>query len=204
VTGGKIAAEFFGGLVLMLFVTFFLIKDGERIWNWLLGAMRPETARRMDRAGHASWLAVVYYMRGTVAVAAIHAVVVGLALWIMHVPLVIPLAVLVFVAAFVPLVGLLVAGTLAILVTLATHGWIDAIILLGVLIIEDQLEAHLLQPQVVGRVIRLHPLAVILSLAVGGVLAGIPGAVVAIPVVAVITRALPELRRGDPGPDEPG
>jgi predicted PurR-regulated permease PerM len=204
VTGGKIAAEFFGGLVLMLFVTFFLIKDGERIWNWLLGAMRPETARRMDRAGHASWLAVVYYMRGTVAVAAIHAIVVGLALWIMGVPLVIPLAVLVFVAAFVPLVGLLVAGTLAVLVTLATHGWIDAIILVGVLIIEDQLEAHLLQPQVVGRVIRLHPLAVILSLAVGGVLAGIPGAVVAIPVVAVITRALPELRRGDPGPDEPG
>jgi predicted PurR-regulated permease PerM len=204
VTGGKIAAEFFGGLVLMLFVTFFLIKDGERIWNWLLGAMRPETARRVDRAGHASWLAVVYYMRGTVAVAAIHAVVVGLALWIMGVPLVIPLAVLVFVAAFVPLVGLLVAGTLAILVTLATRGWVDAIILLGVLIIEDQLEAHLLQPQVVGRVIRLHPLAVILSLAVGGVLAGIPGVVVAIPVVAVITRALPELRRGDPGPDEPG
>jgi predicted PurR-regulated permease PerM len=143
-------------------------------------------------------------MRGTVAVAAIHAVVVGLALWIMDVPLVIPLAVLVFVAAFVPIVGLLVAGTLAILVTLATHGWIDAIILLGVLIIEDQLEAHLLQPQVVGRVIRLHPLAVILSLAVGGVLAGIPGAVVAIPVVAVITRALPELRRTDPGPDDPG
>jgi predicted PurR-regulated permease PerM len=202
VTGGKIAAEFFAGLVLMLFVTFFLIKDGDRIWSWLLGAMRPETARRMDRAGHASWLAVVYYMRGTVAVAAIHAIVVGLALRIMAVPLVIPLAVLVFVAAFVPLVGLLVAGTLAILVTLATRGWIDAIILLGVLIIEDQLEAHLLQPQVVGRVIRLHPLAVILSLAVGGVLAGIPGAVVAIPVVAVITRALPELRRGDPGPDD--
>jgi predicted PurR-regulated permease PerM len=204
VTGGKIAAEFFGGLVLMLFVTFFLIKDGERIWDWLLGAMRPETARRVDRAGHASWLAVVYYMRGTVAVAAIHAVVVGVALWIMGAPLVIPLALLVFVAAFVPLVGLLVAGTLAILVTLATKGWIDAIILLGVLIIEDQLEAHLLQPQVVGRVIRLHPLAVILSLAVGGVLAGIPGAVVAIPVVAVITRALPELRRSEPGPDDPG
>jgi predicted PurR-regulated permease PerM len=166
--------------------------------------MRTETARRVDRAGHASWLAVVYYMRGTVAVAAIHAVVVGLALWIMGAPLVIPLAVLVFLAAFVPLVGLLAAGTLAILVTLATKGWVDALILLGVLIIEDQLEAHLFQPQVVGRVIRLHPLAVILSLAVGGVLAGIPGAVVAIPVVAVITRALPELRRGEPDPDDPG
>jgi predicted PurR-regulated permease PerM len=207
VTGGKIVAEGLGGLVLMLFVTFFLIKDGERIWNWLLGAMRTETARRVDRAGHASWLAVVYYMRGTVAVAAIHGIVVGLALWIMGVPLALPLAVLVFLAAFVPLVGLLAAGTLAILVTLATRGWIDAIILLVVLVIEDQLEAHLLQPQVVGRVIHLHPLAVILSLAVGGVLAGIPGAVVAIPMVAVITRALPELRRYEesgPDPDDPG
>jgi predicted PurR-regulated permease PerM len=205
VTGGKIATEFFGGLVLMLFVTFFLIKDGERIWNWLLGAMRTDTARRMDRAGHASWLVLVYYMRGTVAVAAIHAVVIGLALWIMGVPLAVPLAVLVFVAAFVPLVGLLVAGALAIVVTLATKGWVDAVILLGILVIEDQLEAHLLQPQVVGKMIRLHPLAVILSLAAGGVLAGIPGAVVAVPIVAVITRALPELRRTEPedlGPDD--
>ncbi len=203
VTGGKIAAEVFGGLVLMLFVTFFLIKDGERIWTWLLGALRAESAERVNRAGHAAWLVVVYYMRGTVAVAAIHAIVIGLVLWIMGVPLALPLAVLVFLAAFVPLVGLLVAGALAIVVTLATKGWVDAVILLGILIVEDQLEAHLLQPQVVGRVIRLHPLAVILSLAAGGVLAGIAGAVVAVPIVAVITRAVPELRRRDPGPDDP-
>jgi len=204
VTGGKIASEFFGGLVLMLFVTFFLVKDGDRIWNWLIGAMRTDTARRMDRAGHASWLVVVYYMRGTVLVAAIHAIVVGVALWIMGVPLAVPLAVLVFLAAFVPLVGLLAAGALAIVVTLATKGWVDAVVLLGILIIEDQLEAHLLQPQVVGKMIRLHPLAVILSLAAGGILAGIPGAVVAVPIVAVITRALPELRRSDPEDVSPG
>ena len=206
VTGGKIASEFFGGLVLMLFVTFFLIKDGDRIWNWFLGAMRTSAARRVDRAGHAAWLVLVYYMRGTVAVAAIHALVIGLVLSIMGVPLAVPLAVLVFLAAFVPLVGLLAAGALAILVTLATKGWVEAVILLGILIIEDQLEAHLLQPQVVGKMVRLHPLAVILSLAAGGVLAGIPGAVVAVPVVAVITRALPELRRSEPedlGPDDP-
>ena len=204
VTGGRIAAEFFGGLVLMLFVMFFLIKDGERIWAWLLGALRTDTAERVNRAGHAAWLAVVYYMRGTVAVAAIHAIVVGVTLSVMGVPLAFPLAVLVFVAAFVPLVGLLVAGALAILVTLAAKGWVDAVILLGILIIEDQLEAHLLQPQIVGRVIRLHPLAVILALAVGGVLAGIAGAVVAVPVVAVITRAVPELRRREPGDLSPG
>jgi predicted PurR-regulated permease PerM len=202
-TGGRIAAEFFGGLVLMLFVMFFLIKDGERIWAWLIGALRTDTAERVNRAGHAAWLAVVYYMRGTVAVAAIHAVVIGVVLSVMGVPLAFPLAVLVFVAAFVPLVGLLVAGALAILVTLATKGWVAAVILLGILIIEDQLEAHLLQPQVVGRVIRLHPLAVILALAVGGVLAGIAGAVVAVPIVAVITRAVPELRRRDPASGGP-
>jgi len=192
--------------VLMLFVMFFLIKDGERIWARLLGALRTDTAERVNRAGHAAWMAVVYYMRGTVAVAAIHAIVVGVTLSVMGVPLAFPLAVLVFVAAFVPLVGLLVAGALAILVTLAAKGWVDAVILLGILIIEDQLEAHLLQPQVVGRVIRLHPLAVILALAVGGVLAGIAGAVVAVPIVAVITRAVPELRRrepGDLGPQDP-
>jgi len=203
VAGGKIAAEFFGGLVLMIFVMFFLMKDGERIWSWLISGLRGDTARRVDRAGHAAWLAVVYYMRGTVAVAAIHGVVIGLVLYFMGAPLVIPLAVLVFLAAFVPLVGLLVAGALAIVVVLAAKGWVAAVILLGVLIVEDQLEGHLLQPQVVGRVIRLHPLAVILSLAVGGVLAGIVGAVVAIPIVAVITRAVPELRRGDPGAGGP-
>ena len=203
VTGGRIAAEFFGGLVLMLFVMFFLIKDGDRIWAWLLGGLRTGTADRVNRAGHAAWLAVVYYMRGTVAVAAIHALVIGVTLYVMGVPLVIPLAVLVFLAAFVPLVGLLAAGALAILVTLATKGWVAALVLLIVLIIEGQMEGHLLQPQVVGRVIRLHPLAIILSLAVGSVLAGIAGAVVAVPVVAVITRAVPELRRRDPGPDHP-
>ena len=194
-TGGRIAAEFMAGLVLMLFVTFFLLKDGDRIWKWLISELSPPAAGRANRAGRAAWHAVVYYMRGTVAVAAIHAVVIGCALWIMGVPLVIPLAVLIFLAAFVPLVGLLAAGALAIVVTLASKGWVDAVILLGILVVEDQLEGHLLQPQVVGRAVRLHPLAIILALAVGTVVAGIPGAVVAVPIVAVITRAVPELRK---------
>jgi predicted PurR-regulated permease PerM len=113
----------------------------------------------------------------------------------MDVPLVLPQAVLVFVAAFIPMVGLLIAGALSVLIALASKGLVDAIILVAVLVVEDQMEGHLLQPQVVGRAVRLHPLAVILALAVGSVIAGIAGAVVAVPIVAAITRVVPELRR---------
>jgi predicted PurR-regulated permease PerM len=194
-TGGRIVFEILGGIVLMLFVTFFLVKDGERIWGWLTSSFSRDRKRRADRAGRAAWQAVVYYVRGTVLVAAIHSLVIGTSLAIMGAPLVVPLAVLVFIAAFVPLVGLLFAGALIILVVLATKGWIAAVVLLGIFIVEDQLEGHLLQPLVVGRMVRLHPLAIILALAVGTVVAGIAGAVVAVPAAAALTRAVPELRR---------
>ena len=193
-TGGRYVVEILAGIVLTLFVGFFLIKDGDRIWSWLTGFLAPDRAERTDRAGRAAWQVLVHYVRGTVLIAAIHSVVIGLTLWILGVPLVIPLAALVFLAAFVPLIGILVAGALAILVTLGTKGLVAAIILLVVFVVEDQLDGHLLQPQVVGRILRLHPLAVILVLAVGGVLVGIPGAVVAVPTAAAIARAWPELR----------
>ena len=141
----------------------------------------------------------MYYVRGTVAVAAIHAVVMGVTLTIIGAPLVAPLALFMFLAAFVPLVGVLVAGAVALLVVLATKGWIAAIIVLIVMVVMNQLEGHLLQPQVVGKMVRLHPLAVILVLAVGGVVAGIAGAVVAVPITAAITRAARALR-DDHGP----
>ena len=128
-------------------------------------------------------------------VAATHAVVIAATLAIVGVPLVAAMAVLVFLSSFIPLVGLLFAGALVILLTLVTKGWIAAVIVLAVFVGEDQLESHLLQPLVVGRIVRLHPLAVILALAVGSVVAGIPGAVVAVPIAAAINRAVPELRR---------
>src|ERR1700761_6143895 len=195
VSGGEIVAEILAGAVLMLFVTFFLLKDGERIWAWLLRAFGRNGAGRADRAGRAAWLAVVYYMRGTVLVAATHATVIGVTLSIVGVPLVAAMTVLVFLSSFIPLVGLLFAGAVVILLTLVTKGWIAAVIVLAIFVGEDQLESHLLQPLVVGRIVRLHPLAVILVLAVGSVVAGIPGAVVAVPIAAAINRAAPELRR---------
>jgi predicted PurR-regulated permease PerM len=197
VTGGRIVVEILAGVVLMFFVSFFLIKDGDRIWGWLTSRLQAERKRRADLAGIAAWQAVVYYVRGTVAVAAIHATVMGITLSIMNAPLVAPLALFMFVAAFVPLVGVLVAGGLAILVVLAAKGWILAVILLGILIVMNQLEGHLLQPQVVGKMVRLHPLAVILVLAVGGVVAGIAGAVVAVPITAAVTRAVRALHDDD-------
>jgi predicted PurR-regulated permease PerM len=194
VTGGRIVAEVLGGMVLMLFVTFFLIKDGESIWRWLTSGFHGERRARVNRAGHAAWQAAVHYIRGTVMVAGIHAVVMGVLLSIMNAPLVAPLALLMFIAAFVPLVGALVAGSLAILVVLAAKGWIMALVVLAVLIVMSQLEGHLLQPQVVGKMVRLHPLAVILVLASGGVVAGIYGAIIAVPITAAVTRAMHEFR----------
>jgi predicted PurR-regulated permease PerM len=199
VTGSKIVVELLAGVVLCFFVSFFLIKDGDRIWQWLTSRFQPERRRRAGLAGAAAWQAVVYYVRGTVAVAAIHAVVMGITLTIIGAPLVAPLALFMFVAAFVPLVGVLVAGAVALLVVLATKGWIAAIIVLVVMVVMNQLEGHLLQPQVVGKMVRLHPLAVILVLAVGGVVAGIAGAVVAVPITAAVTRAARALR-DDHGP----
>jgi predicted PurR-regulated permease PerM len=198
VSGGKIFLEILAGLVLMLFVTFFLLKDGDRIWAWLTGFLRPDSRERTRLAGTAAWQALTYYVRGTIAVAAIHAVVIGFSLWVLGVPLLVPLTILVFVAAFIPLIGILVAGTLAVLVTLATQGWIAAVVLVAIFILENQLEGHLLQPLVVGRMVRLYPLAVILVLAVGGVVAGIPGAIVAVPTTAALVRAVPYLRGSRP------
>ena len=199
VTGSRIVVELLAGVVLCFFVSFFLIKDGTRIWQWLTSRFQPERRRRANLAGVAAWQAVVYYVRGTVAIAAIHAVVLGVTLTIIGAPLVAPLALFMFVAAFVPLLGVLVAGAVALLVVLATKGWIAAIIVLIVMVVMNQLEGHLLQPQVVGKMVRLHPLAVILVLAVGGVVAGIAGAVVAVPITAAITRAARALR-DDHGP----
>lgn len=193
-TGGRIVVELLAGLVLCFFISFFLIKDGERIWSWLVSGFSAERGRRANVAGQAAWQAVVYYVRGTVVVAAIHAVVMGITLTIIGSPLVAPLALFMFVAAFVPLAGVLIAGTVAIIIVLAAKGLVAALIVLAVMIVMNQLEGHLLQPQVVGKMVRLHPLAVILVLAVAGVVAGIAGAVVAVPITAALTSATRALR----------
>jgi len=202
-TGGRIVVELLAGIVLCFFISFFLIKDGDRIWSWLVSGFSADRRRRANVAGHAAWQAVVYYVRGTIAVAAIHSVVMGITLTVIGSPLVAPLALFMFVAAFVPLAGVLIAGTAAILIVLAAKGLIAALIVLGVMVVMNQLEGHLLQPQVVGKMVRLHPLAVILVLAVAGVVAGIAGAVVAVPITAALTSASRALRHDREGNAQP-
>ncbi len=194
-TGGKYFLEVLAGLILTIFIMFFLLKDGDVLWSRLMrGFSRfrgagPEAIERTDRASGAAWQALVRYIHGTTIIAVIHAVLIGIALWALGVPLIMPIAILVFLAAYVPLVGILIVGAVAILVTLATQGWIAALILLAVFLVENQLESHLLQPLVIGRAVRLHPLEIIIVLAVGGIVAGIPGAIVAVPTAAVVSAA---------------
>lgn len=203
VTGAGIVLEVLVGLVLLIFITFFLVKDGDRIWDWFCGKCGPNAGPRIDRAGRVAWVTLSQYVRGTMIIAAVHGIVIGVVMLIMGVPLWAPLAVLIFLGSFVPLAGIIVSGGLAILVTLGTQGWIAAIVLLGIITLEAQVESHLLQPLVVGRMVRLHPLAVILAIATGTYVAGIAGAVIAVPLTAVVYRAWPELRRDLGGGAEP-
>lgn len=201
-SAGAVAVEVLASIVLLLFVTFFLLKDGDRIWAWILkgfGGVAP----RVDRAGRAAWTTLSHYVQGTVAVAAVHGLIMGIVLAGMGVPLWAPLAVLIFLASFIPIVGIFFAGTVATLVTLGSQGPVLALVFLGILVVEQQLENHVLQPLIVGRALNFHPLAIILVLSIGGILAGIAGAAVAVPVAAVIYRALPELRHAQPALPSP-
>lgn len=187
---GKTLVSFLSGLVLAIFSTVFLVYDGDRVWKFLLKAV-PEAARpSANAAGVAAWNTISYYVRGTLIVATFHGVVVAITLTLLGVPLAFPLAVLVGLGAFVPLVGAFVTGALAVAVAGLGQGLLAAIIMAAVLLLDSQIEAHLLQPFVVGRYVRIHPLAVVLSLAAGAILWGIVGAVVAVPAVAMVNSAV--------------
>ncbi|WIX79255.1 AI-2E family transporter [Amycolatopsis carbonis] len=186
VTVGELVTEF----LLMVFCLIFFLAQGGRIWSFTIRAVPVRVRHRVDLAGHAGFSTLAGYIRGTAAVAVVDAIGVGVGLLIVGVPLAAPLAALVFVGAFVPVVGSVVAGAVAVLVALVTGGVLPAIIVLAIVIGVMQLESHVLQPFLLGRVVRLHPLAVVLALATGLVTAGIVGALLAVPLLAVLSSAL--------------
>ncbi|WP_084598603.1 AI-2E family transporter [Actinoplanes subtropicus] len=199
-TLGEVVAGFF----LVLFTLFFYLRDGGQIWSFVCRLL-PHGARiPVARAGHYSWHTLVSYVRATVLVAFVDAAGIGIGLAVLRVPLALPLAALVFLGAFIPVVGATLTGAIAVLVALVTVGPVKALIVLGVVIAVQQLEGHVLQPLIMGRAVALHPLAVILSIATGVVVAGIVGGLVAVPLLAVLNTAIRYLSShpgGEPTPD---
>ncbi len=195
--------EVFTGIVLALFTLFFFLKDGRSIWLWLVGLFPRDARAYVDEAARRSWRTLISYVRATVAVALVDAVGIGTGLAILGVPLVIPLAALVFLGAFIPIIGSFLAGSVAVLVALVAVGPIKALIALAIVVAVMQLEGHVLQPLLLGKAVHVHPLAVVLAIAAGLLVAGIFGALIAVPVVACANVAGSYLSRRHDGPRPP-
>lgn len=199
-TAGTIG-EILTGFLLTLFVTIFFLSGGDGIWSFLVRGVPVRVRKRVDVAGRRGFASLVSYVRATAAVAIVDAVGIGVGLWIMGVPLVIPLATLVFLGAFIPIIGALITGGVAVLIALVTNGFIGAVIVLGIVIGVMQLESHVLQPMLLGRAVKLHPLAVILAITAGLVVGGIAGALLAVPLLAVLNAGIRSLlHESDPDP----
>jgi len=202
-TTAATVGEVFTGLVLALFTLFFFLKDGRSIWLWLVGLFPRDSRAYLDEAARRSWRTLISYVRATVAVALVDAVGIGIGLAVLGVPLVIPLAALVFLGAFIPIIGSFLAGSVAVLVALVSVGPIKALIALGIVVAVMQLEGHVLQPLLLGRAVHVHPLAVVLAIAAGLLIGGIFGALIAVPTVACVNVAGTYLSRRHEGPRPP-
>jgi putative heme transporter len=184
--------------VLVLFTLIFFLYGGRNIWQYVAKIFPAHVRDRVLEAGRAGYGSLIGYVRATFLVALTDAAGVGAGLAIMGVPLALPLASLVFLGAFIPLVGAVIAGFLAVVVALLAKGIVYALLTLGLLVVINQLEAHLLQPLVMGRAVSIHPLGVVLAISTGGVLAGIVGALLAVPTVAFFNNAVQVLLAPDP------
>jgi putative heme transporter len=185
-----VAVEVVAGLLLALVLVFFFLKDGDRMWRAVTARLGETAGGHVDTAGRRAWEALGGFVRGTAVVAAADAVLIGAAVAILGVPFAIPLAALTFAGAFLPIVGAVVAGSIAVLVALATEGLVAALILLGVVVAVQQVEGDVLQPLVLGRSVRLHPVVILLAVAGGAAVGGIIGAFLAVPAVAVASVVL--------------
>ena len=194
--------EIVTGALLVLFTLIFVLHGGRNIYGFVTKVFPEDVRDRVRDAGRAGFHSLIGYVRATFLVALVDAVGIGTGLAIMGVPLALPLASLVFLGAFIPLVGAVIAGFVAVVVALIAKGFVYALITLGLIIAVQQLEGHVLQPLVMGRAVSIHPLAVVLAIAGGGVLAGIVGALLAVPTVAFLNSAVRVLAARDPAAEE--
>lgn len=175
------------GIFVTLFATFFFCAQGHRIWTWVVGFFPRAARESLDVSGRVAWVSLTAFVRATVMVALVDATGIGIAVLVLQVPLALPLAVVVFLGAFVPIIGAAVSGSFAVLVALVAQGPLVALLMLGAVVAVQQLESHVLQPFLMGRMVSLHPLGVILAIAVGLVAGGVVGALLAVPLTACLT-----------------
>jgi predicted PurR-regulated permease PerM len=201
--GAMSALRLLAAAALVIFAVFFLLKDGASMWRWLLGWTPVRHRAAAEVAGTAAWHALTGYVRGIVIVATVDAVAIGAALLALGVPLWLSLTILTFFGAFLPVIGATVAGAVAVVVTLVIEGGRDAVIVLVVVLVVQQLEGNLLHPLIMGRALRLHPLAILCAVTAGGLLLGVIGALIAVPLTAVTYSAAAALRSERPADREP-
>ena len=197
VTVGHVAA----GTLIALFCTFFFLHDGRTIWGWVVGLLPVRSRDRVHQAGRRGIVTLAAYTRTQILVAFVDAVGIGLGAFILRVPLALPLAILVFVGSFVPIVGAVVTGAVAVAVALVANGWVSALVMLGVVLLVQQIEGHVLQPFLMGHAVSLHPVAVLLSVAAASFVGGIVGALFAVPLVAVLNTVTLYLHGHDKFPE---
>jgi putative heme transporter len=193
-TGAVLLTQWAAGIVLIVVLTFFLLKDGAQIWDWIVELFHEDRQPVLREAGARAWVALSAYVQGVFLVATIDAVLIGAGLLIVGVPVAMPLIVLTFVAAFFPIVGSFTAGAAAVLVALVANGLPAALVILAIIVAVQQLEGNVFYPIVVGRKLQLHPVGILVALTAGGVLAGVAGAFLAIPTAAVGAAVLGYMR----------
>jgi predicted PurR-regulated permease PerM len=190
ISGALLATQWATSALLAIFLTFFFVKDGPAMWAWTTSLVGSRRRPVFHDLGVRAWTVLTAYVHGVALVATVDAVLIGIVLFLLGIPLALPLIVLTFIAAFFPIIGALVAGAAAVLVALVTNGVAAAVIMLAAIIFIQQLEGNVLYPVVVGRQLNLHPVAMLLALAIGAVVAGVAGAFLAVPVAAVIGASL--------------
>ncbi len=199
---GSTVGHVLAGFLLVLFATLFILIDGRGIWHWIVRIFPRKARAAMIGGGEAGWITLSTFVRVQVLVAFIDAVGIGLGAFILGLfydgfPLVIPIAIVVFLGSFIPVVGAVVSGAIAVFIALVFMGPWPAFVMLLIVIGVQQLEGHVLQPFLVGNAVKVHPLAVVIAVAAGGFLAGIPGALFAVPVVATLNAMIVYIARGE-------
>lgn len=198
---GASAVDFFAGALIALLATFFFLYQGDMIYRFTLSLLPRAAQDPVYQAFRRGWVSLGAYARTQVIVAGVDALGIGLGALILGLPFIVPLILLVFIASFVPVVGAVVSGVVAVLIALVVKGPVMALVMLGIVLLVQQIEAHVLQPFLMGKAVALHPLAVIIAVAVGSFLLGIVGALFAVPVLAVANSVTRYLVGDDPFPE---